>query len=217
MLEGLLGNDLLGFHLEEDCAHFMASVAQDVPAAKVAPAGCATQNHHTSVRPFPISIDFAEHSRRAAGKDLDGIMNNWVTALGFTPEILGIGIDRNDYTKGIPDRLGALDLLFQDHPEYLGRLVFVQIGVPSRSAIMAYQMLECEIAAQVSQINKRWAMRTWKPIVWMPQSLDQQTLTALHLMADFCVVSSERSISARFRPASRISGPTPPTIWMRRF
>ncbi|MBZ5726689.1 MAG: trehalose-6-phosphate synthase [Acidobacteriia bacterium] len=191
LLQGLLGNDLLGFQLKEDCAHFFASVAQNARNALGASGGCAAADGHvTTVRAFPISIDFAEHSRRAASKDVDANMRRWLGELGPAPEIVGIGIDRVDYTKGIPERLAALDLLFQEHPEYLGRLVFVQVGVPSRTAIPEYRSLDDEIAAQVSQINGRWAMRGWKPIVFVPRQLDQQTLIALHLMADFCVVSS---------------------------
>ena len=70
--------------------------------------------------------------------------------LGTVPEILGIGIDRIDYTKGIPDRLQALDRLLEEHPEYIGRLVFLQVGVPSRTAISDYD------SAQPGTERSRW-------------------------------------------------------------
>lgn len=101
-----------------------------------------------------------------------------------------MGIDRIDYTKGIPERLAALDVLFEEHPEYLGRMVFVQVGVPSRTGIPAYRALGDRIAAQVDAINGKWAKGTWKPVLFVRRHVDQQALTALHLMADFCVVSS---------------------------
>ena len=71
--------------------------------------------------------------------------------LGNTPEILGIGIDRIDYTKGIPDRLQAIDRLLEDHPAYVGRLRFLQVGVPSRTAIEDYELLDRELIQQVEE------------------------------------------------------------------
>jgi trehalose 6-phosphate synthase len=182
ILEGLSANDLLGFHLPEHCDAFRAAVARNLGPAAAAPAA--------AVRAFPISIDFDGHSRAAASPAVTDGIAQWRREIGGAPEILGIGIDRIDYTKGIPERLAALDLLFEEHPEYLGRLVFVQIGVPSRGEIPEYRALQDEIAALVDQINARWSTAHWKPIVYLARRCDRQSLIALHLLADFCVVSS---------------------------
>jgi trehalose 6-phosphate synthase len=104
--------------------------------------------------------------------------------------LLGIGIDRLDYTKGIPDRLRALDRFFEMYPKYLGRLSFVQIGVPSRSTLKAYQDVEQEVEMLVDQINRRWAAASWKPIVFLKKHFGPSEMIALHLLANFCVVTS---------------------------
>src|SRR6185312_5713852 len=104
---------------------------------------------------------------------------HWMEVLGQPPEILGIGIDRIDYTKGIPQRLQAIDRLLEEHPEYIGRLVFLQVGVPSRIAIADYEDLNHSLQTQVDEINRKWAHRQWKPIVFIRRNLDQQSLVAL--------------------------------------
>lgn len=190
-LRGLLGNDLIGFHLREHCDSFLAAAAQMLGASVDLDARTvAWEGRTTAVRPFPISIDFAAHARAAASQPVADAMAGWLDEIGPAPAVLGVGIDRIDYTKGIPERLDAIDLLLREHPEHLGRLVFVQIGVPSRSGIPGYHALQDEIAAQVAEINARWGMRGWKPIVYITRKVDRQKLVALHLLADFCVVSS---------------------------
>jgi trehalose 6-phosphate synthase len=132
LLDGMLGNDLLGFHLRYHCSNFLDTIDSAIEARVESEHASVTKGGHvTRVRPFPISIDFAEHSRAAAGAAVSRAAAEWGAALGQTPEILGIGIDRVDYTKGIPERLQALERLLQEHPEYVGRLVFVQVGVPA--------------------------------------------------------------------------------------
>jgi trehalose-6-phosphate synthase len=190
LLEGLLGNDLLGFQLPCHCSNFLETIhcnldAQvDFDGAHVRMRKC-----NTAVRAFPISIDFDEHVRRASSTEMPNAMAEWRDAIGQVPEFLGIGIDRIDYTKGIPERLEALNLLFQRHPEYIGRLTFVQVGVPSRIEIEDYRRLNKALCQQVEEINSRWASGAWKPIVFIRRHLNQKTLIALHLMADFCIVN----------------------------
>jgi trehalose 6-phosphate synthase len=148
------------------------------------------ESHRTTVRAFPISIDFAHHNRLARSGTVDAELAEWTLNLHPMPEFLGIGIDRIDYTKGIPERLAAVDLLLEEHPEYRGRFVFVQVGVPSRTAIPDYHRLYEGICSQVQEINARWQTSSWRPIIFIPKHLDQPALIALHLLANFCVVSS---------------------------
>ena len=105
------------------------------------------------------------------------------------PEILGIGIDRIDYTKGIPERIEAIDRLLEDRPEYIGRLTFVQVGVPSRTAISDYEDLNRQLLLLIDRVNLRWGRGQWRPIVFIHRRIDQPALIALHLMADFCAVT----------------------------
>jgi trehalose 6-phosphate synthase len=117
-------------------------------------------------------------------------MENWQARIGGMPEFLGIGIDRIDYTKGIPERLRALDLFFENHPEYRGRVVFVQIGVPSRVQIKQYKALNTELDRQVKQLNEKWGMEGYQPVIFCRGDYSQTDLMALHRLAQFCVVSS---------------------------
>jgi trehalose 6-phosphate synthase len=105
-------------------------------------------------------------------------------------ELFGIGIERIDYTKGIPERLRALDRLFERWPAYRGRLTFLQVGVPSRSHIPAYQHLDDEIDRLVEEINWKWSTSSWLPVLYHKRHFSPIEMMALHRLADFCVVSS---------------------------
>jgi trehalose 6-phosphate synthase len=161
------------------------------------------------VRPFPISIDYAEHVRLAAGPQVAAAADDWYQSIGRVPGVLGIGIDRIDYTKGIPDRLAAVDRLLDEHPEYVGTLTFVQVGVPSRTSIPDYDELNRRVIAQVDSINRKWQRGDWKPIVLIRKHVEQRELMALHLIADFCMVTSLHdgmNLVAKEFVASRIDG-----------
>lgn len=191
LLDGLLGNDLLGFHVRYHCSNFLDTIDRSVEALVDTDHAQVTRGGHTTmVRPFPISIDFAEHSRLAASTEVMAESTQWLDELGRAPEMLGIGIDRIDYTKGIPDRLRALDHLLEQHPEYIGRLTFLQVGVPSRTAIAGYEALNQALVQQVDALNRRWGRGSWRPIVLVRRHVDRAALIALHLMADFCMVTS---------------------------
>ena len=191
LLEGLLGNDLIGFQLPCHCANFLEAVHCTLKAETDSDGlHVRMKEHDTAVRAFPISIDFEEHVRAAAGPEMAVATAEWRAEIGHIPEILGIGIDRIDYIKGIPERLEALSLLFQEHPEYIGRLTLIQVGVPSRTEIPDYRQLNNFLYERVQEINLRWAYGGWKPIVLIRRHIEQKALTALHLMADFCVVNS---------------------------
>jgi alpha,alpha-trehalose-phosphate synthase [UDP-forming] len=190
LLDGMLGNDLLGFHLQYHCANFLDTVERNLEAmVDLEHRTIQRRGSVTRVRPFPISIDFDAHAATAAGAEVDAHVERWRRKLG-NPALLGIGIDRADYTKGIPERLFAIDRLLETHPEHRGRLVFLQVAVPSRTRIGSYDRLNREIAQIVDTINERWATDRWRPIHLSPGHLPQPELMALHRLADFCVVSS---------------------------
>lgn len=210
LLEGLLGNDLLGFHLRCHSSNFLETVDRSLEALVDNESACVTRGGHTTVvRSFPIGIDVAKQTEIASSIPISSATAHWRTELGYVPEILGIGIDRIDYTKGIPDRLHALDLLLEDRPEYIGRLVFVQVGVPSRTAIGEYEELNRSLGRLVQELNSKWARGPWRPVLFVRRHVDQASLVALHLMADFCVVSSLHdgmNLVAKEFVASRIDG-----------
>jgi trehalose 6-phosphate synthase len=191
ILEGLLSNDLLGFHIRYHCNNFMDTVARALEARVDYERYEITYNNHkTAIRPFPISVDFDEISAGAQSEKVNKEIIRIRGKICLRDEIIGIGIERFDYTKGIPDRFKAIDRFLENNPQYLKKLVFIQAGVPSRIHIEAYKALNKEIDNLVEQINWKYAADWWKPIVLWRESLPPLTLMALRRMADFCVVSS---------------------------
>ena len=192
LLDGLLGNDLIGFHLRLACQNFLDAVDWTFEARVDRERFEVTRNGKaTMVRPFPISIDFEEYGAVADSPQAEEDEKWWKRELGLGDDCLvGVGVDRIDYTKGILERFAALDRLLTKYPEYRGKLVFVQIAVPSRSRIREYQMLEDEIDALSDEINWRWAAGSWRPIILLKKHFPQMRLIALHRLAQFCLVTS---------------------------
>jgi trehalose-6-phosphate synthase len=191
ILEGLLSNDLLGFHIRYHCNNFMETVARALEARIDTERYEVTYNgHRTAIRPFPISVDFDEISSSAQDKEISKEITRIRGKICLRDEIIGIGVERFDYTKGIPDRFRAIDRFFENNPQYLKKMVFIQAGVPSRIHIDAYKNLNREIDAQVEQINWKYSADWWKPIVLWRETLSPLTLQALRQMSHFCIVSA---------------------------
>lgn len=191
LLDGLLGNDLLGFHLHSHGANFLETIDRGLEAMVDTESFRVMRNGQvTQVRAFPISIDFESHTREAESTTVEDHMADWVREMGWRPEVLGVGIDRIDYTKGIPQRLLAVDRFLENNPEYCGRFCFLQVGVPSRTAIEQYRRLNAEVESLVHSINDKWRMKGWAPIYYCNRHLPQIELMALHRLANFCLVSS---------------------------
>ncbi len=191
LLDGLLGNDLLGFHVRYHCQNFLDTVDRTIEARVDLEHSEITRGGRiTAVRPFPISIDFAKKNAAAGEPSVDREMRRLRRKLGLEGKLLGLGVDRIDYTKGIPDRLRALDLFLERYPAYRNRVVFLQVGVPSRIRIGEYRRLDDEIDTLVEEINWKWSTASWKPITFLKQHLEPLQMTAVYRLASFCFVSS---------------------------
>jgi trehalose-6-phosphate synthase len=191
ILRGLLANDLLAFQLERDRRNFLLCVRDELPA-RVERSTVWLDGRMTRVVSAPIGVDYDRiHSIATAG-NLASEKARLCRELGFDRDdlIIGVGVDRLDYTKGIPERLSAVDRLLTMHPELRGRLVFVQVGVPSRSKLESYASIEKEIDDLVADINARDGERGEGPIRYRKSALKIRRLVALFQLADFCVVSS---------------------------
>jgi trehalose 6-phosphate synthase len=105
-------------------------------------------------------------------------------------DFLGIGVERLDYTKGLPERLRAIERFFERWPEYRGRVVFVQIASPSRTRIERYQRLQQEVRETVRRINEDLGRRGWRPIVYRERHHDRDEIAAYYRRADFCMVTA---------------------------
>ncbi len=192
LLDGLLGNDLLGFHLRYHCQNFLDTLDRTLEAKVDLERSEITRGGKvTVVRPFPISIDFERHVAIAQSQKVDAFLDGWRVQFDLQDQhVVGIGVDRLDYTKGIPDRLRALDRFLEKNPSYRRRLMFIQVAVPTRSHVPQYQALDEEVDRLVAEINWRWSEESWQPIILLKQHYGQAELAALHRLAHFCIVSS---------------------------
>jgi trehalose 6-phosphate synthase len=191
MLDGLLGNDLLGFQVRYHCQNFLETVDRAIEARVDHERFQITRSGSpTLVRPFPISIDFAERAEEAATEEVDTAVEFWRDRLRLGDRLLGIGLERLDYTKGIPERLRGFDDFLAKNPAWRERVVFTQIAVPSRSQLDEYRKIEEEVEALAGEINDRWRHGDWVPIILLKQHFDSTDMMALHRLASFCIVSS---------------------------
>ncbi|HUT69021.1 MAG TPA: trehalose-6-phosphate synthase [Dehalococcoidales bacterium] len=191
ILVGMLGNDLMGFHIPSFCNNFLEA-AELVLGAEVdrKKSAITYRGNTTVVEPFPISVDFDSISGQAETKAVEREMENLSKEFNLEDKYLGIGMDRIDYTKGIPERLMALDKFLEDNPEYRGRVVFIQAGMPSRTRIDAYKEIERRIDDLMKAVNDKYGTDSWQPVIPMTRQLSRETLNALRRLAHFCVVSS---------------------------
>nr|MDQ3417658.1 trehalose-6-phosphate synthase [Acidobacteriota bacterium] len=193
IMEGLLANNLLAFQLERDRRNFLLCVRDELPA-EIERGVVRLNGHSTTVVSAPIGVDYDRIAQIAADTALEAETARLRRELRLDApgiDIIGVGVDRLDYTKGIPERLTAIDRLLTTHPELRPRLAFVQVGVPSRSKLDSYASIEKEIDDLVADINTRHGEGPDRgPIRYRKSSLKIRRLVALYQLAHFCVVSS---------------------------
>ncbi len=210
ILDGMLGNDLLGFHIGEHSNNFISTVARTMNAKVDYEYNFVNYKGGTTlVRPIPISVDFDEINQEAQSEAVAAEMERLVDEFQLEGQVIGLGIDRIDYTKGIPHRLKAIGRFFEKYPAYCGKVVFVQAGVMSRSNIDAYRLLGEQIDRELDEINSRFSRSGWQPIIYLPTDLPNVTLMALRRLAQFCIVSSLHdgmNLVAKEYVASRFDG-----------
>jgi alpha,alpha-trehalose-phosphate synthase [UDP-forming] len=192
LLDGLLGADLIGFHIQSHCNNFLESVDRTLECRLEWERFAVNRGGRiTLVRPFPISVPMVDApagwERNPGGRDRrDAVLKR----LGLKDMLIGVGVDRLDYTKGIPERLRGIECFLEDHPYYRERFTFLQVGAPSRSHIKRYQDLQAEVTAEVQRINDRFGNRTWKPIVLLDRHHSHEEIAELYRAADLCLVTS---------------------------
>ena len=191
ILDGLLGNDLLAFHIQYHCNNFLETVDRTLEARvdrdqfTVHRAG-----HRTFVKPFPISIDPGLWTTVPNGREWANDVARTRRRLGVGEAKLVMGVDRLDYTKGIPERLMAFERMLERCPDWRGRVSMLQIGAPTRDRIGRYQALGVEVKAQVQAINRRFGTARWTPVIYKHQHHTPEEVGACYRAADVCVVSS---------------------------
>ena len=210
VMSGLLANDLIAFQLDRDRRNFL-TCCRDEFQARVRNGRVHVGKQSARVVTAPIGIDFDRLNDMAGDPSMAGDIERLRRELALTSPVIGVGVDRLDYTKGIPERLEALDRLMERRPELARDLTFAQIGVPSRSAIDSYAGIEREIDEQVASINAkhRRGRADEGPIRYRKIALKSRKLIALFRLADFCIVSSLHdgmNLVAKEFVASRVDG-----------
>ena len=189
ILTGLLANDLIAFQLERDRRNFVAA-ARDELGHDVTRNTVRVGNRIVSVKAVPIGVDYDRMQQLVTDEANEVEMKRLRQELSLDRPLIGIGVDRLDYTKGVLERLDALDLLLSRRADLRERLIFVQIGVPSRSKIQSYRDVVEAIDRKVEEINTKYGNGGPGPIRYRKSALRIKRLAALYRLADFCIVSS---------------------------
>ena len=206
ILEGLLGADLVGFHVPAYMANFVATV-RDLAGLETDVDDIVIDDRNVRVGVFPLGIDAAYWSELGSSPEVVA------AAAAMRDEAHGqrliLGVDRLDYTKGIPRRLLALDRLLERHPELREGVRLVQVAVPSRETVESYAALRRQVDELVGRINGRWGTASWAPVHYIYRSLDDSEVAGLYRAADVMVVSPVRdgmNLVAKEFVATRVDG-----------
>jgi len=191
ILKGILGADLIGFHLQQYCNNFLDTVDRMVEARlDWDHFAVEFQGHRSEVRPFPISIEsWAERSVPTGEALAEQIRHLKELHKIENCEII-VGVDRIDYTKGLPERLRAIGRFFEKYPQHRGKVTYLQLGAPSRTHIRRYRDLIVELESLADQINWKFQTDDWKPIRFLASHHDASTVHAFMQMSSVCLVSS---------------------------
>lgn len=192
LVDGLLGADLVGFHTQTHCNNFLETVDRALEALTEWDRFAVNRKGHvTLVRPYPISVAFPEsggdqRAWKSSGEERAALFQE----LGVEASLLGIGVDRVDYTKGILERFHGIERFLEVYPEYQNRFSFVQIGAPSRTDIQRYRQFLDEVSAEAERINARFQNGRWKPILLLRKHHSHQEIARFFRAASVCLVTS---------------------------
>jgi trehalose 6-phosphate synthase len=191
LLDGLLGADLIGFHTQTHCNNFLETVDRSVEALTEWDRFAVNrQGHVTRVRPYPISVAFTNGNRKEEWRNAGEERAKLCEELGIEGSLLGVGVDRVDYTKGILERFRGIERFIEMNPAYHRRFTFVQIGAPSRTDIPRYQQFLDEVTAEADRINSRFQMGNWKPVVLLKKHHSHHEISRFYHAASVCMVTS---------------------------
>ena len=200
-LRGVLGADLIGFHTLAYQRHF-SSALRRILGVEIDFNRIWVEGREVVLDSFPMGIDaefFEDIAQRAASSVQTGVVESGVQVL--------LGVDRLDYTKGIPRRLMAYESLLEQQPSLCGRVRFVQVASPSREQVPEYERYKRELDSMVGRINGRFGTSDWTPIRYLTQAMTQTQLVALYRTADVMVVTPLRdgmNLVAKEYIASRV-------------
>jgi trehalose-6-phosphate synthase len=189
ILDGMLACDLIGFHVQFHCNNFLDTVNRllesriDTEKLSIVRSG-----KETVIRPFPISINgyYGTNAPKLQVEEIDRIR----TEFKLEGKIVALSVERIDYTKGMLERISALDRFLEKYPEYARKFVFVQLAAPSRTHIKRYHDLMNEIDEAIEQVNWKYQDGDWKPIIYIKRHSSPEDIKPFYAIADICIVSS---------------------------
>jgi trehalose-6-phosphate synthase len=192
LVDGLLGADLIGFHIQSHCNNFLETVDRALEALTEWDRFAVNRRGHvTRVRPYPISVAFPEAPPESDEWRNPGLERAALCAeLGIEASLLGVGVDRLDYTKGILERFRSVEHFLEQHPTYQRRFSLMQIGAPSRTAIDRYQQFISEVRAEAERINLKFQAGRWRPIVFLERHHSHEEISRYYRAASLCMVTS---------------------------
>jgi trehalose 6-phosphate synthase/phosphatase len=191
ILHGLLEYDLIGFQTMRDRRNFIQCLRTLLPGVRITGTGQVNQvvigDRTIRIGAFPISIDYLDFETQAKCEEV--AKQAWIIHANLPERHLIIGIDRLDYTKGIPNRLYALDRAFRKYPKLKRKITLIQVVVPSRIEVPEYQELRREIEELVGRINGRYTEVGWAPISYLYHSLTRTELLGYYRTCEIAMVT----------------------------
>jgi trehalose 6-phosphate synthase len=185
LLEGMLGADIVGFHTRQYCLNFLETVQRYLECrVSLEEMSVSYGGHRTLVRAYPISVEWPyPAAQRIEGASLR-------RSLGIAEGVhVSVGVDRADYTKGLVERVEALEVLLEENPSLLGRYVFVQLASPTRTGIRRYQQLASDLRESVDRVNGRFGTAAWQPVMLQMRTFTPDEVRRYYAMADSALVT----------------------------
>ncbi|MFP5246767.1 MAG: trehalose-6-phosphate synthase, partial [Thermoanaerobaculia bacterium] len=185
ILHGMLGADVLGFHTRFHCLNFLETVQRYLECrVDLATMSVEYGGERTLVRPYPISVEWPYP---AAPREIGESLRR---SLGIADDVhVAVGVDRADYTKGLLERLDAVEALLEQHPHVRGRFVLVQLAAPSRTRIKKYRDLLSDVEEAAQRINRRFGTESWKPVILQVRGFSRDEVRAHYAMANSALVT----------------------------
>ncbi len=190
LLKGMLGSDVIGFHTQYHCNNFLETCNRYLEARIDWERFSVTMDHQeTLVRAFPIGIDPAP-VRTLDPNEVEALKRKYQ----IHAEVVAVGVDRLDYTKGLVERVEAVERLLEKYPHYRGRFSLVQMGSPTRTQIPAYRALAEQLRSAVERVNQRFSEKrdssVYRPVIFLPEHHDWEEIQYFYQMGDLCLVTS---------------------------
>lgn len=192
LLEGLLGSSIVGFHTRYHCKHFMETVDRNLEARIEQEHSTVTARQHTTlIEDYPISIAWPSEAERSSWRSVGECRATVRMGLKL-PEShkLAVGVDRFDYTKGILERIHAVERMLEKYPAWIGQFSLVQVAAPSRSELEEYKAFQLRIHQVTDRVNQRFGRPGYQPVHLLAKHHEHDALIELYRAADVCVVTS---------------------------